>query len=144
MSPEETKNLKIGAGVVVGLGLLYFLVVKKNDNSGGTQDPTGNGGYIPSIPVFSAQKTATALYETMKDMGTEEEAILEILKYINQTQFGQVVNAFGMLNYNPVTGDQRNYNPFASLTKYGLKFWLNNELSPQEYSILRTKYPYYL
>ena len=144
MSPEQTKNLKIGAGVVVGLGLLYFLVIKKNDNSGGSQDPTGNGGYIPSIPAFSAQKIATALYETMKDVGTEEEAILEVLKYVNASQFAQVVNAFGKLNYNPTTGDQRNYNPFDVLTKYGLKFWLKNELSVQEYSILRTKYPYSL
>ena len=144
MTPEQTKNLKIGAGVVAGLGLLYFLVVKKNDNSGGSQDPTGNGGYIPSIPSFSAQKVATALYEDMKDMGTEEEAILEVLKYVNATQFSQVVNSFGNLNYNLTTGDQRNYNPLSPLTKHGLKVWLKNELSAQEYAILRTKYPYNL
>lgn len=144
MTPKETKNLKIGAGVIAGLGLLYFLVIKKNDNSGSSQDPTGNNGNIPEVPVFNAYKTSSALYLAMKDMGTDEEAILEILKYVNQNQFAQVIKAFGTLNYNPITGDQRSYNPFSPLTKYGLKFWLNNELSTQEYAILRTKYPYSL
>lgn len=141
MSPEEIKNLKTGAIVVAGVGLLYLIVSNKNDNSGSVQDPTGNSGYIPVIPVFNAQKVATALWEAMKDRGTEEEVILEVLKYVNQNQFAQVIIAFGKLNYNPVTGDQVNYNPFGSLTKYDLKFWLKEELSAQEYAILRSKYP---
>ena len=45
MTQEQMSNLKLGAAVVAGLGLLYLLFGKKNDNSGGNDDPTGNGTY---------------------------------------------------------------------------------------------------
>jgi hypothetical protein len=137
MTAEQTSNLKLGVGAIATVGILYLLFAKKTDNSG-VYDPAVSGSY-PT--VFNAQKVATALWEAMKNRGTEEEAILEVLKYVNQNQFAQVIIAFGKLNYNPVTGDQVNYNPFGSLTKYDLKFWLKEELSAQEYAILRSKYP---
>jgi hypothetical protein len=144
MNPIDQKNLKNAAIVIAGLGLLYFLFGKKTDNSGSTQDPTGNGGYVPVPTVFNAKNTATALYEAMKDSGTEEEAILEILKYVNQSQFAQVVTAFGSLNYNELLGNQLSTNPFTPLPKVNLKGWLKEELSAKDYAILRAKYPYYL
>ena len=137
VTDKEKKNLQMAAAVVAGGVLLYVVFSKKTET---TPDPTGNGAYTP-INVYNPQKVATALYETMKDMGTDEEAILEILKPINQSQFAQVIQAFGKLNYNTTTGDQRNYNPFAVLPKLGLKDWLKSELSLKEYSVLRLKYP---
>lgn len=143
MTPEQLKNVKTGLVVLGGLGILYLVFKNRTENSG-TVDPTGNGGYTPVVGVFNAHNVATNLYDTMKNMGTDEEAILEILKPINQAQFSQVVIAFGKLAYNPVTGDQRNYNPFGSLAKYDLKGWLKEELSAKDYAILRSKYPYSL
>lgn len=144
MTPEQTKNLKIGGAILGGGLLLYLLFGNKKDNSGGTTDPTGNGSYTPSTTIFTPKNVANSLYDAMKDSGTEEEAILETLKTINQAQFAQVVIAFGKLPYNPTTGNQVNFNPFGSLTKYDLKGWLKEELSSKDYAILRNKYPYSL
>lgn len=141
MTTEENKNLKIGGSVVLGLGLLYVIFRKKTES---TPDPTGNGTYIPTQTVFNAKNIATGLYQAMKDSGTSEEAILEVLKTVSQAQFAQVVTAFGSLNYNATTGNQYNFNPFKALPKVNLKGWLVNELSAKDYAILRNKYPYSL
>lgn len=141
MNPKDIETLKTVGAVVAGLGLIYLIVSKKNDNSGSAQDPTGNGSYTPTVPVFNAQNVATALFEAMKDIGTEEEVILEVLKYVNQAQFAQVVTAFGNRYYNTVTGNQYTLNPFGTLPKLPLKTWLKEELSAQDYAVLRSKYP---
>lgn len=144
MTQEQEKNIKIGGTVVAAAVVLYLVLGKGKENSGDGGDPTGNGGYIPAQPVFNAKNVALGLYEAMKDMGTEEEAILQILKPVSQTQFAQVVVAFGSKYYNSITGDQRSYNPFYGLPKVNLKGWLKEELSVQEYALLRSKYPYHL
>lgn len=144
MTPEQTKNLKIGTGVVAGLGLLYLLFGNKKENSGNTADPTGNGSYTPALNVFNAKSVSLSLYDAMKESGTEEEAILEALKTVNQAQFAQVVTAFGKRYYNTTTGNQYQINPFLDLPKLPLKTWLNEELSVKDYAILRNKYPYLL
>lgn len=145
MTPEQTKNLKIGTGVVAGLGLLYLLFGNKKDNSGAATDPTGNGSYSPGgIAAFNAKNVSLSLYDAMKESGTEEEAILEVLKTVNQTQFAQVATAFGNRYYNTLTGNQYSINPFSDLPKLPLKTWLNEELSVKDYAILRNKYPYTL
>ena len=141
MTPETEKNLKIAAGVAGGILLLNFILSKKTES---TPDPTGNGGFIPTQTVFNAKNVANGLYQAMKDSGTEEEAILEILKTVNPIQFAQVVTAFGSLPYNATTGNQYNFNPFSSLPKVNLKGWLVEELSLRDYTILRNKYPYNL
>ena len=141
MTPEETKYLKIGAGVVGGLLLLKLILGSKTES---TPDPTGNGNYNPTQIVFSPRSVADGLYQAMKDTGTDEEAILEILKTVTQAQFAQVVTAFGSKYYNATTGNQYNFNPFSSLPKVNLKGWLVEELSLKDYTILRNKYPYHL
>lgn len=141
ITEQEKKNLTVGIAVLIG-GIVLYNVFGKNTES--TPDPTGNGGVVPGQVAFNAKGVANSLYNAMKDMGTDEEAILEILKPITQQQFGQVISAYGKLNYNTTTGDQVNYNPFSSLPKLGLKDWLFNELSGKEYAILRLKYSYYL
>lgn len=143
LTVQQQENIKNGA-YLVGAGILvYFIFIKRKENTI-NGDPTGNGSNIPAYGVFNAMNVATNLYDAMKNMGTDREAIFEILKTVNQSQFGQVITAFGKLNYNPVTGDQRNYNPFGVLTKYDLKFWLKSELSNADYIQLRNKYPNYL
>lgn len=140
MTPEQSKNIKTGLGILGGLALLYLIIGKKTDNSGAAIDPTGNGGYLPN-PVFNAKNVASSLYEAMKDSGTDEETILEVLKTVNQAQFAQVVTAFGRLSYNKTLGNQYNVNPLEALPKVDLKGWLYNELSTKDYAILRSKYP---
>lgn len=144
MTPEQTKNLKIGTGVVAGLGLLYLLFGNGKESSGATTDPTGNGSYTPGTTVFNAKSVSLSLYDAMKESGTEEEAILEALKTVNQSQFAQVSAAFGNRYYNTLTGNQYSLNPFSGLPKLPLKTWLNEELSVKDYAILRNKYPYIL
>lgn len=140
MTDQDKKNLKTVAYLLGGAGLLYLVFSKPSET-----DPTGNGGtYIPPVVVFNAKNVAEGLYNAMKDSGTEEEAIFEILKPVNQTQFAQVVEAFGKRSYNKYTGNQYNFNPFSSLEKLDLKTWLNEELSAKDYAILRNKYPYSL
>lgn len=141
ISEEDKKTLKIVGGIAIGGFILFSVFGKKTES---TPDPTGNGNYIPTQNVFSAQKVANGLWNAMKDMGTDEDAIIEILKPVTQQQFGQVVSAFGKVNYNTTTGNQYSFDPFTPLPKLGLKDWLFNELSGKEYAILRYKYPYYL
>lgn len=140
MTDQDKKNLKTAAYLIGGAGLLYLLFSKPSET-----DPTGNGGtYIPPVLAFNAKNVAEGLYNAMKDSGTEEEAIFEILKPVNQTQFAQVNEAFGKRSYNTYTGNQYNFNPFSALAKLDLKTWLNEELSAKDYAILRNKYPYSL
>jgi hypothetical protein len=143
LSETDKKQAKILAGVVAGGLLLYFVFRTKPDSAGGGQyqDPTGNSGYNPGSTAFNAKNVATVLYDAMKDNGTDEEVIIEALKTVNQSQFAQVIAAFGKLNYNTITGNQYNFNPFEVLPKLGLKVWLKEELSAKEYAILKLKYP---
>ncbi|WP_157499525.1 hypothetical protein [Flavobacterium commune] len=141
ITEQEKKNLTIGIAVAIGGIVLYTVLRPKTESFA---DPTGNGTYIPGQVAFNAKSVAGSLYNAMKDMGTDEEAIIEILKPVNQTQFAQVVTAFGRKSYNTVTGNQYSFDPFSSLPLLGLKDWLFNELSGKEYAILRLKYPYHL
>ncbi|WP_163398154.1 annexin [Flavobacterium fluviatile] len=136
ISDSDKKNIKIGLGVVAGGLLLYFIFRNKTEK----YDPTGNPDYIPAQPVFNAKNIAENLYEAMKDIGTEEDAILETLKTVTQSQFAQVVEAFGKKEYNSWTGNQVGF----GLTKEPLKVWLKEELSVKDYAILKMKYPYSL
>jgi hypothetical protein len=137
MTPQEIKYLKIAAGVATGLFVLNLLL-KSSPDSGA--DPTGNGNFIPSQAVFNAKNTADGLYLAMRDSGTEEEAIFEVLKTVNQAQFAQVVAAFGKRYYNATLGNQYRVNPFTDLPKVNLKGWLIEELSLKDYTALRAKY----
>lgn len=144
LSETDKKQAKIIAGVVAGGLLLYFVFRTKPDSAGDSQDPTGNSGYIPGSTAFNAKSVATLLYDAMKDVGTDEEVIMEALKTVDQNQFTKVIAAFGKLNYNELTGNQYNFNPFVTLPKFGLKQWLKEELSAKDYAILKLKYPYAL
>lgn len=135
MTQEQISNLKLGGAVVAGLGLLYLFFGKKIDNSGGTNDPTGNGTYTP-VSVFNARNVADGLYEAMKGLGTDETGILEILKPVSPGQFALVAQAFGFKPYNTWIGSDYGF----GLNSLPLKTWLKEELSASDYVILKSKY----
>ena len=136
MTPKEQKYL---IGGTVAVAAAYFLFFS-NTESGNGVDPTGNGGPGTTDPRgFNAFTVATDLYEAMKDSGTDEEAVVYILKTVTAAQFDQVFEKFGRLNYNPLLGNQ--YSVWGNLDKYDLKGWLKNELSPAEYANWKRKYP---
>lgn len=141
LTPQNEKYIKIAAGCVAVL-VLYKMLVPKSDTSGSTEDPTGNGGTTTTPGyVFNAGKVANELWRAMKDMGTDEDAIVSALTPVNATQFTQVIAAFGSQPYNSTMGNQLVYVPFTSLPKKNLQYWLKSELSTSRYNILKMKYP---
>lgn len=144
MTPEEQKKYTyIGAGLLALIGG-YFLFFNKKDGSSGVIDPTGNNGNAGgSTNVFNAYNVATALYDAMKNIGTDEETVVTVLKTVSQVQFGEVFSAFGKLPYNITTGNQL-FAVWQTVTKYDLKKWMYEELSTTEYNNLRRKYPNFL
>lgn len=144
LTASQQQDLKTGAYVLAAGLLVYFVFVKRKENSGATSDPTGNGSYNPTLPSFNAKIVAENLFDAMKDSGTDEESILETLKTVSPAQFAQVITAFGNRFYNTTTGNQYNFNPFSDLPKLPLKTWLKEELNTKDYALLRAKYPNYL
>ena len=135
MTPEQSENLKLGGAVVAGGILLYLLFGTKKDNSGGANDPTQNGTYIP-VSTFNAANVAEGLFDAMNRLGTDETAVLEILKTVSSAQFAQVAAAFGFKPYNAWTGNDYGF----GLNSLPLKAWLKEELSASDYVILKSKY----
>jgi hypothetical protein len=141
LSEADKKQIKIIGGITVAGLLVYLIFGNKTESS---TDPTGNSGYIPDSPIFSAKNVAITLFDAMNKLGTDTDVIMETLKTVSQAQFAQVIEAFGKRNYNELTGNQYNLNPFVTLPKLGLKDWLKEELSAKDYAILKLKYPYAL
>lgn len=140
MTTQTQKTVIIGT---VGLVVLY-LITRKTDNGGVTQDPTGNGtGNVGGTTTgFNAKVVAEDLYDAMKYMGTDEDIIIGILKYVSASQFDSVFTAFGRRQYNATLGNQQNPLAWVSQLPYiDLKGWLKSELSEKEYLNLKRKYP---
>lgn len=148
MTPVQ-KQYAIYGGVALTIGIVAWLIFKPTSTTSGSygsNDPTGNGGILtPGGSVFSATNIAEKLYNAMKNSGTDEDLIFNSLQGVSQTQFGQVIQAFGKRSYNSLYGNQINYAPmFGSLPLEPLQVWLKSELSDQSYETLRQKYSYYL
>lgn len=141
MNEQDKNTLKYVGIAAAALFTFYVVFGKKMENGNGGEDPTGNNGYTPTSPPFNATKTALALYDAMSEIGTKDAAILEILKFVNQKQFADVVKYFGRRAYNSVLGNNINFNPFGGLPLVDLKGWFKSELNEQDYEILRKKYP---
>ncbi|MBC7748124.1 MAG: hypothetical protein H7Z76_06035 [Methylotenera sp.] len=141
MTPQDTKTAKTVGYVAGGILLAYLLFGKKTESGNAGGDPTGNGNYTPETTTFNATKTALALYDAMSEMGTKDKAILEILKYVSQSQFAQVVKYFGKRAYNDTYGNNIRFFPWVALPLIDLKGWFKSELDEQDYEILRKKYP---
>jgi hypothetical protein len=133
---QLTKNEKIVVGVsaVLLTGVIVFLIVKKKDNSGASDDPTGNNGNGSNQVPFNALSIADSLHNAMKDIGTDESAIFNALQGVNASQFVEVVTAFGLRKYNSWLGND------VGGSVQPLKVWLSEELSTDEYKTLKLKY----
>lgn len=139
---DKEKKIGIVAGVLALITIGYFVFKKPKDGSTGYDDPTGNndtgGG---AISTFNAQTVANNLFALMDMFGTKETEIIAELTNVTQTQFAQVIGAFGLRNYNSWTGgDDLGGSPL------GLVGWLKEELgvTSEEYRTLKLKYPNYL
>ena len=137
------KKIAIIGGVLALVGVGYLAFRKKPDGSTGGDDPTGNNntGGGSSVATFNAKTIADNLYALMDMFGTKETEIIEELTNVTQSQFNQVVTAFGKKNYNTWTGaDDWGGSPL------GLVGWLKEELgvTSEEYRTLKLKYPNYL
>lgn len=138
LNPKYNKPLIVAGSIVVCIVAIVVarrLIFGKTDNSGSKHDPTGNGNSAP----IDADEIAQGLYEAMRGIGTDEEAINALLAPINEAQFREVVTAFDNKKYNTTTGTDKEY--FVTLDKYGLKDWLKFELSDSEYELLQKKFP---
>ncbi|WP_130736736.1 hypothetical protein [Flavobacterium sp. J27] len=143
LTNQQIKYAKRIGGISLAGFLLYlFFKPKKQDTGGLVTDPTNNndtwGNNNNTNTYFDPQKVAENLYLAMKDLGTDEDLIFSSLKNVNQSQFSQVVEAFGVRNYNPFSGNT------LSFVKHPLSVWLKSELSDSEYNTLKLKYPNYL
>lgn len=141
MTPKEKKILAYTAGGLLAVTSIFLLTRNKTEK-GNYSEPTGNGSV--NAPTFNANTVMNKLLDAMKTTGTDEQAIFKALTNVNQTQFGQVVKAFGIRQYNATFGNQINYFPVYQLPYVNLKGWLRNELSDENYSTLQKKYPNYL
>ena len=106
MTPQQARNLKIGIGVVAGLGLLY-LIFKKSDNGGSGSDNTGNNGSNVGggSGVFSVKDATAKLYELMRYSGSDEKKIVNFFRYITPVQFAAINKEFGSRQYNKTLGN---------------------------------------
>lgn len=141
MTPSQNKNLKIAAASAGALLVLYLVFRPKKEKSSLPYDPVTNPN---GATGFNASNVALGLLAAMREMGTNEQSVFDILTPINQTQFAKVVAAFGKRQYNSTTGNQINYFPVYQLPYVDLKGWLRSELSNEMYASLRSKYPNYL
>ena len=95
--------------------------------------------HYPKV-AFNASKVAEAIYDAMKESGTNEIKIVNALKSVTLEQYKLVAQKFGKQSYNKTLGNQYNFNPFSSLPLEPLQVWLENELSDEQYNILSLKY----
>ena len=140
-----TKKKVIIVGIAaIGLSLGVYFLSKPNKNGksilGGKTPKYIDEGDINLIPVFSARKKAGLLYEAMNRYRTSDKTLIfETLTDVTQAQFGLINKAFGLKNYNSLLG----YDTYGG-SKVSLKAWLTDQLSTDNYSLLRKKFPIYL
>lgn len=140
MTPQDKKYLQYG-GIALGIGVVLYFVLQSKDNGGAYNDPTGNATTTPSNTTFNAKAVAETLYNAMREMGTDEKKVINLLRTVSASQFDLVFKAFGSRQYNSTLGNQYNINPFSQLPYVNLQGWLESELSDEEYENLNRKYP---
>ncbi len=134
MTPQNKTYLYIGIGAAA-LIATYFLLNRKESNGSGTTDPTGNGTTpVGDINNFDAAHIADLLEDAMEFWGTYDDALISLLRTVNQDQFGQIVKAFG----------KRNYGTWPFNSDETLQYWMKEELSAAQYNTWKLKYPKYL
>lgn len=142
LTEQQKKYGLIGLGLLLAGTITYFAFKTPKADAGGTQyDPTGNNGGTTGGSagyVFNAVNVADTLHVAMKDSGTDEDAIFNVLAPLSQAQFATVIQKFGNRLYNDTLGNS------TWGTPQPLKHWLKEELSSSDYETLRKKFPNYL
>jgi hypothetical protein len=136
---ETTKIIPISIGLA-GLGIMLFAVSQTSKNKKA-------GAYLDSSSTdasFNAKEVATMLYEAMKEANftnTEKrKTIFTALTGVTETQFSKVNTVFGNRYYNTLTGNTY-FALWQTPTKHPLKVWLKEELSTEDYQLLKSNYP---
>lgn len=137
--------------VIAGVGLLLAGFFVSQAVSTGKPKNSSNPKYLDDEgainPDFNAKQIATDIHEIMRKVnwtnGDKNQIILTAFTGLSQTQFAQVVKAFGLRAYNTITGNDYQIIGF-SLKKYPLKFWLKEEMSTADYLLLKDKFKKYL
>lgn len=154
---SQNKKILIGVGVVGAVAAAYYFANRVSSTGGsswnGATDPTGNGNVTaPGTVAFNATKVASDLWDELKPTGfasiisgngDERDNIFRILAKVSQTQFGQVVKAFGKKGYNDFWGGT-SFAIWSDITYFSLPYILKKELTPTDYNVLKQKYPNYL
>lgn len=136
---ETSKIVPIAVGVA-GLGIFVFAVSKASKNKKSTAyldgDVSGSG--------FNANEIVTMLYDAMKQANftnTEKrKTIFSALTGVSPAQFAQVIKVFGNRYYNRLTGNTY-FAIWQTPVKHPLKIWLQEELSEEDYKLLKSNYP---
>lgn len=135
---EISKIVPITIGLT-GLGILIFSISQssKNRNSVAYLDSNTSSDFNP-------KEIATMLYDAMKEANLtnsdKRQTIFTALTGVNQTQFSQVIKAFGSRYYNTLTGNTY-FALWQTPVKHPLKVWLKEELSKEDYNLLKSNYP---
>ncbi|ESU18987.1 hypothetical protein FCR2A7T_23960 [Flavobacterium cauense R2A-7] len=139
---DSSKLLPISISVA-GLGILLFAIAQANKDKNG--NAYLNQGTIEDS--FNAKEIATVLYDAMKEANftnTEKrKTIFATLTGVSQAQFSWVIKAFGSRYYNMLTGNTY-FALWQTPVKHPLKVWFKEELSDNDYKLLKSNYPKYL
>lgn len=141
MTTQKKVIIVTASVLILGLGVYFLTKTNKNGSSilGGSKKYIDEGD-VNTIPAFSPTQKVALLYDAMnRYTGTDENLIFETLTGVTQVQFGLIQKAWGLKNYNRLLG----YNTIGG-TKLPLKTWLKEELSEQDYNLLRKRFPVYL
>lgn len=142
---KNIPKIVAGAGFVVGTIFGVLAITKGNSKS------TNNSKYLDdpgaTDPSFDPKQIANDIHQIMRVVnwtnGDKNQIILTAFTGLSQSQFAQVVKAFGLRNYNTVTGSDST--PFGLFqTKQPLKVWLKEEMSTSDYLLLKDKFKKYL
>lgn len=136
---ETSKIVPIAVGVA-GLGIFVFAVSKASKNKKSVAyldgDVSGSG--------FNVSEIVTLLYDAMKQANftnTEKrKTIFSALTGVSPSQFAQVIKVFGNRYYNRLTGNTY-FAIWQTPVKHPLKIWLQEELSEEDYKLLKSNYP---
>lgn len=128
---KETLNGVIAGGVILGLGLVAYLVFKKKGNSPSpvplppNPDPYGGGNGVSNLDFT---KMADSIFDAMDGYGTGNNTIEKELKKLkSKADWNALVSAFGTRTISSGTG-----NIFQSDFTGNLTECLNDELDSDE------------
>lgn len=129
------KNLLIAGGVVVLVIVLRQLFKKKPEDVSGTpvitdktikNIPTRDNTFVSNITDSQAAQIAKTLFNSMKFVGTNEQAMFDALKDVNGEGLKLVYKEYGEPKYSAF-----GYSPYLG-TRTDLFGWFNQELDENE------------